>query len=34
LRPVVDRVLPLERVQEAHTLLEERKALGKVVLIP
>jgi len=34
LRPVVDRVLPLERVQEAHALLEERKALGKVVLIP
>jgi len=34
LRPVVDRILPLEQVREAHTLLEERKALGKVVLIP
>jgi NADPH:quinone reductase-like Zn-dependent oxidoreductase len=34
LRPVVDRMLPLEQVREGHALLEERKALGKVVLIP
>jgi len=34
LRPVVDRILPLEQVRVAHALLEERKALGKVVLIP
>ncbi|MFH1278140.1 MAG: zinc-binding dehydrogenase [Candidatus Eisenbacteria bacterium] len=32
LRPVVDRVLPLERVAEAHRLLEEREVFGKVVL--
>lgn len=34
LRPVVDRVLSLEQVREGHALLEERRALGKVVLIP
>jgi NADPH:quinone reductase-like Zn-dependent oxidoreductase len=32
LRPVVDRVLPLWDAREAHALLEERKAFGKVVL--
>ncbi len=32
LRPVVDRVLPLWQAAEAHTVLEERKAFGKVVL--
>lgn len=32
LRPVVDRVLPLERVAEAHRHLEERGAIGKTVL--
>ena len=32
LQPVVDRVLPLEKVQEAHAVLEERRAFGKVVL--
>ncbi|MGH9458392.1 MAG: zinc-binding dehydrogenase [Thermoanaerobaculia bacterium] len=32
LRPVVDRVLPLAEVAEAHRLLEERKAFGKIVL--
>ena len=34
LRPVVDRVLPLERVREAHEVLERRAAFGKVVLEP
>jgi len=32
LRPVVDRVLPLWQAAEAHRVLEERKAFGKVVL--
>lgn len=32
LRPVVDRVLPLWSAAEAHRLLEERRAFGKVVL--
>jgi NADPH:quinone reductase-like Zn-dependent oxidoreductase len=32
LRPVVDRVLPLEQVAEGHRVLESREAFGKVVL--
>ena len=32
LRPVVDRVLPLEEIREAHRVLENREAFGKVVL--
>lgn len=32
LKPVVDRVLPLWSAAEAHRVLEERKAFGKVVL--
>ncbi len=34
LRPVVDRVLPLRDAAEAHRVLEEREAFGKVVLTP
>ena len=33
LRPVVDRVLPLSDAAEAHRVLEEREAFGKVVLV-
>lgn len=32
LRPVVDRVLPIEQIAEAHRVLESREAFGKVVL--
>lgn len=32
LRPVVDRVLPVDRIAEAHEILENRKAFGKIVL--
>jgi NADPH:quinone reductase-like Zn-dependent oxidoreductase len=32
LRPVVDRVLPLDQVAEGHRLLEGRQVFGKVVL--
>jgi NADPH:quinone reductase-like Zn-dependent oxidoreductase len=32
LRPVVDRVLPLEEAAEAHRLLAERRVFGKIVL--
>ncbi len=32
LRPVIDRVLPLKDAREAHTLLEEAKVFGKVVM--
>jgi NADPH:quinone reductase-like Zn-dependent oxidoreductase len=34
LRPVVDRVLPLEHARAAHEVLERREAFGKVVLEP
>jgi len=34
LKPVLDRVLPLEKAAEAHRLLESRGQFGKVVLNP
>lgn len=34
LKPVVDRVLPLEKAAEAHKALEDRAQFGKVVLTP
>jgi NADPH:quinone reductase-like Zn-dependent oxidoreductase len=34
LKPVVDRVLPLEKVAEAHKAIEDRAQFGKVVLVP
>lgn len=33
-KPVIDRILPLSKVREAHELLESRAVLGKIVLIP
>lgn len=33
-RPVVDDVLPLSRVQEAHQRLEDHQVAGKIVLTP
>ena len=33
-RPVVDRVLPLSEVRQAHELLENREVVGKIVLVP
>jgi NADPH:quinone reductase-like Zn-dependent oxidoreductase len=32
LKPVVDRVLPLDQIAEGHRVLESREAFGKVVL--
>jgi len=32
LRPVVDRVFPIEALADAHRYLEERRAFGKIVL--
>jgi len=34
LRPVIDRVLPLEQVREGEALLEQRQVFGKVVIAP
>jgi NADPH:quinone reductase-like Zn-dependent oxidoreductase len=34
LNPVVHEVLPLERAGDAHRILEERKAFGRVILLP
>lgn len=34
LKPVINRVMPLKDVREAHRLIEEGKHFGKVVLIP
>ena len=33
-RPVVDRVMPMSAVREAHQLLEDRQVGGKIVLLP
>jgi NADPH:quinone reductase-like Zn-dependent oxidoreductase len=34
LRPVVHAVLPLDRLPEAHRILESREVIGKVVITP
>ena len=34
LRPIVERVLPLERAAEAHRLMGDRAQFGKLVLTP
>jgi len=34
LRPVVDRVLPLEEVAAAHRAMESDENVGKIVLTP
>lgn len=33
-KPVLDRVLPLEKARDAHAVLAERGQFGKVVLVP
>ena len=33
-KPIVGATFPLERVADAHRLIEERKSVGKVVLVP
>jgi len=34
LQPIVDTVLPLERIREAHERLEKGEQFGKIVLVP
>lgn len=34
LNPVIDRIMSLKEIREAHQLLEEGKQFGKIVLIP
>jgi len=34
LKPVIDRVLPLEQAAEGERLLEDREVIGKVLLKP
>ena len=34
LKPVIDRVLPLTEVRQAHQIIEEGKHFGKIVLVP
>lgn len=34
LKPVIDRMMPLSQIKEAHRILEEGKQFGKIVLIP
>ncbi|MDF2681703.1 MAG: NADPH:quinone oxidoreductase [Brevibacillus sp.] len=32
--PVIDRVLPIEEIREAHRVIEEREIFGKVIITP
>jgi len=34
LNPVIDRVLPLAEVRQAHRIVEEGRHFGKIVLVP
>jgi alcohol dehydrogenase len=34
LKPVIDKTMPLEDVNEAFRILEEREVFGKIVLTP
>jgi NADPH:quinone reductase-like Zn-dependent oxidoreductase len=34
LKPVIDRVLPLTEVRQAHQIVEEGRHFGKIVLVP
>jgi NADPH:quinone reductase-like Zn-dependent oxidoreductase len=34
LKPVIDRVLPLEEIRAAHERLEKGEQFGKIVLVP
>ncbi len=34
LTPIIDRVLPIEEIQEAHRVIEEREIFGKVIVRP
>lgn len=34
IKPVIERVLPLEELKEGHRLLEEREVFGKVIMKP
>jgi NADPH:quinone reductase-like Zn-dependent oxidoreductase len=34
MEPVVDSVLPLDQVRQAHERLERGDAFGKIVLVP
>jgi alcohol dehydrogenase len=34
LKPIIDRVLPLQDIQEAHRLIEEREFFGKIIVKP
>ncbi len=34
LRPIVDRVMPLAQIRDAHRAMESREQFGKIVLVP
>ncbi|MCI1857368.1 MAG: zinc-binding dehydrogenase [Sporolactobacillus sp.] len=34
LKPIIDRVLPLDQAREAHRLMQDRKIFGKIILKP
>lgn len=34
LKPIIDRVLPLDEIREAHRIIEEREFFGKIIIKP
>ena len=34
MKPVIDKVLPLEQAREGLRLIEDREVIGKVVVVP
>ena len=32
--PMVDKIVPMEDIREAHEYIENRKQIGKVVVVP
>ena len=34
MRPVIDKVLPLEQAREGLRLIQNREVIGKVVVVP
>ncbi len=34
IEPAIDRVMPLEKIREAHKIMENREHFGKIIIRP